>query len=182
MVDLFIIVFLIVCIGWDLPDGHLMKHLTRPVAPLVRYLGLSHSWKLFAPNPPSSSRKIVGLVHLADGQVLRWGGRFLTRLSWWKCWLLMRHGKWERNVMQRADEGTLRGYCEFLVHRYRNAGLEPVRIELGEEKTQILGPGETPQHPPEPVRTLLCFYEVTSARLLMPSERDDEEIAQKIAA
>jgi|GEM_PF-2125613 len=184
MVDLFIIWFLLICIGYDLPRGHLLKELTKPFNRLVRYIGLTHSWQLFAPNPPTASTKLVGLIFMQNGETIRWGGRFLTRHSWLQCWLLTRHRKFETNIAFTRNQDLLQGYCELLTRRYRAAGFEPARIELGRAQTKLFYPGTEPEEPVSEERTLICTYVVTTQEFCLgvPASETDEPGPLKIAA
>jgi hypothetical protein len=66
--DVFILAVLLVMLGWDMPDGSLLKKLTKRFSRPIIWLGFSHSWAMFAPEPISVNETLRFEFEFASGQ------------------------------------------------------------------------------------------------------------------
>ncbi len=72
MIDGFIIVFLLWLWYFNLRADSPLRRLVRYFQELFLYLGLWHSWAMFAPEPLHVNRRLKAVIHYADGSIDEW--------------------------------------------------------------------------------------------------------------
>lgn len=65
--NIFIGAMLLLLWGWDLPKGSRVKAFVHCFSKPIVWLGLSHNWSMFAPNPISSNERLRVEIRLNDG-------------------------------------------------------------------------------------------------------------------
>lgn len=130
MTDLLILWLLLFLWCWDHPADHALRRLILlPARPLV-YLGLWHSWAMFAPHPVNLNRRLVALVTFADGVREQWEPLSATAGRTWHRMLFVRSFKFEFSLFSPGGERLYRPVCEFLVDEALCAGRVVQSIEL----------------------------------------------------
>ena len=69
LVNSFIAIYLIISWSWSLPTSSPARKLLAPLRPVILYLGLWHNWKMFAPDPVASNRRLQALLDFGEGSV-----------------------------------------------------------------------------------------------------------------
>jgi hypothetical protein len=70
--DVFIVAYLLLAWGWNLPSDLPSKILISPASKVIVWLGLWHGWSMFAPIPLKTSRRVAVQVKYADGSHYEW--------------------------------------------------------------------------------------------------------------
>jgi hypothetical protein len=65
-ISLFCICIIYFLWGWNLPDGRFSRHLLKKITKPVIWLGLNHSWSMFAPRPITTDEVIRFIITFED--------------------------------------------------------------------------------------------------------------------
>jgi hypothetical protein len=146
------VVVLGVIVIWctDLPRDSVARRLAAPVLRPARWLGLGHTWKLFAPRPARGHTRLVLEVVRADGSVdevaypppsLEVHGRPIGRA-----------GKLRRTLLARNHPGLRASFARFVVAHDVPQGPDPVAVRYRVERRRP-PPFAEPDRTPPPART-----------------------------
>jgi hypothetical protein len=94
------------------------------------YLGLWHSWALFAPHPVHLNRRLVALVTFTDGVREQWEPLSAMAGRTWHRMLFVRSFKFEFSLFSPGGERLYRPVCEFLAEEALGAGRLVQSVEL----------------------------------------------------
>jgi hypothetical protein len=90
---------------WALPDSPLRKKLARPFEKYVVYLGLWHSWGMFAPKPLDINFDVQATLKYRDGSTAVWIAPRVEQLSMWERVPKERYRKWRERI--RSDDYSM---------------------------------------------------------------------------
>ncbi len=133
----------------DLPKDSVARRLAAPVLRPARWLGLGHTWRLFAPRPARGSTRLVLEVVRADGSVdevaypppsLRVRGRPIGRAL-----------KLKRTLLGRHNPGLRASFARFVVAHDVAPGPAPVAVRYRVERRRP-APFAEPDRTPPPAR------------------------------
>jgi hypothetical protein len=129
--DLFIVAFVWIAWSWSLPEDAPAKWLVNQVAKFVSWIGLWHSWRMFAPNPTRSTRRLVVLVEYADGSKYEWRPPGTLPEGPWPAFLHSRFRKFTDNVSAGKVKGLQWSTADYAVRRFaRLLGAERVLVHV----------------------------------------------------
>lgn len=72
LTNVWIVVLLLIMVGWDQREEAPLKWLISPLVPLIRWSGLWHCWNMFAPNVSRVTPRVEVIVKFADGGSATW--------------------------------------------------------------------------------------------------------------
>jgi hypothetical protein len=157
VINVFIVVYLFIAWGWDLPDPSFLRRITR--VPFVRWLGLWYTWKLFAPKPINYSRELGIELYMENGGTVEACGLPETEFATRPEMTRSRHRKLVEHLISTADKTNLReSYCYYLVHHSPLAHMPIKRVKLYATKCEVAAPGTVKT--PKPSRKLVYSYRV----------------------
>jgi hypothetical protein len=134
----------------DLPPDSVARRLAGPILRPARWLGLGHTWKLFAPRPARGSTRLVLEVERADGGVdevvypppsLLVRGRPIGRAL-----------KLRRTLLARSNPGLRISFARFVVRNDLEPGAAAVAVRYRVERRRS-APFAQPDRTPPPVKT-----------------------------
>lgn len=166
LTDSVILWLLLFLICWDYPADHPPRRLIHWLAQPLCYLGLWHSWAMFAPQPIHVNRRLRAAVTWSDGGVDFWNplgpaGSPLFNM------LYARSFKYECSLLSTAGEAPLRALAEFLAAEAAagSDGRTVLRVELWREARVVNPPGSA--EPLGPARlTALFRYDAVQRRAI----------------
>lgn len=117
-ISLFCICMIFFLWGWNLPDGrfsrHLLKKLTRPVI----WLGLNHSWSMFAPRPITTDELIRFKITFEDQSSVEMPVDYFPSLGVQTYSGDVRHLKLMHALVAPKESLIQRCYAEYLINTY----------------------------------------------------------------
>ena len=113
-VNAFIVAYLLVAWGWNLPPDMPLQRLVNKVRGVVLYLGLWHSWNMFAPEPLYVNRRLSAVLYLANGETRVWEALDLGRMPWWRAFFEVRDRKYQDNLLSGELAYLKPALCEWL--------------------------------------------------------------------
>ena len=126
--DVFIVAWLFIAMFWSQTPGRFPRRLVQPLSPLVRWLGLWHSWGMFAPSPMASDRRTFARVRMHDGthheMELPVATGFLAEARG------VRHRKILNNLGRRHSPYLEYGLSKWVVRKARAEGFDPAMVSL----------------------------------------------------
>lgn len=141
MTDLLIIGLLIWFWCWDLPrDLPARKALDRVHRPFV-WLGLWHSWAMFAPEPLHVNRRLKAVLTCDDGSLDEWRPIEPRRSNWLLDLLWFRHFKFQFSVLSGSNRCLWQPLCDWLIRQAAADGHRIVRVQLVREYQIVQPPG-----------------------------------------
>lgn len=90
---------------WGLPEGPFRRTLAHPFEKYIVYLGLWHSWGMFAPKPLDVNYDVRAKVKYQDGSVAEWIAPRMQELPWWQRVPKERFRKWRERI--KADDYSM---------------------------------------------------------------------------
>ena len=139
--NLFILVYLAYAWSWHLPKDSNAKRLVNLVSPVVLWLGLWHSWKMFAPSPDMNNRRLVlELIHANRRKVIVEEVK-LSELSRWKAFLNCRERKYQHNLAGNEFQSHWEALCRYAAKNYSSLDSPVVRVNLFVARQRIPAPG-----------------------------------------
>ena len=156
MTDISLIFFLLLLFCWDLPPHHPATLLIRPLAPAIRFLGLWHSWAMFAPNPIAVNQRLYAILLFSDGRQQRWLPMQAASENWWNRLLYARSWKFEHALL--LESPALReSLCRFLARRVEQYASPLTQITLYREYQDIQPWSAADVYGPTRTETLLTW-------------------------
>jgi hypothetical protein len=116
--DVFIVAFLWIAWSWSLPEDAPAKWLVNRVSRFVTWIGLWHSWRMFAPNPTRTTRRLLVQVEYADGSKYEWRPPGTLPESAWPAFLHSRFRKFTDNVSAGKVKGLRWSIADYAVRRF----------------------------------------------------------------
>jgi hypothetical protein len=144
LINLFIVCYIIFAWGWSYPGKMPAKKLLMPLSYAVNFIGLSHSWRLFAPNPIHATLLLTGIITLDDTSVLIWKPVGAVIQNHWQGFLYARERKWQQFLLTGKANYIYLSLCEHLVSVCRHAGHSPVSVRLVKHECPVSLPGSPP--------------------------------------
>lgn len=83
---------------WGLPEGPFRTRMIKPVADYMVYLGLWHSWAMFAPKAMDSNFDVRAQVKYQDGSTAEWIAPRMQELGLWERVPKERYRKWRERI------------------------------------------------------------------------------------
>lgn len=157
--NIFILALLLFLFCWDYPVDHPPRRLIHWLAQPFAYIGLWHSWAMFAPQPIHVNRRLQAAVTWADGAVDFWRPLGPDRSALFNM-LYARSFKYECSLLSTAGELPLLALAEFLAAQATASDPERcvVRVDLWREARAVNPPGSAePLGPPKMVP--LYYYD-----------------------
>lgn len=114
----FILVALVYMWGYDLPQGHLLRKVTRRHQKWLVWIGLTHNWAMFAPNPISTNEKFRFDLTYADGKTEEIVPDFFDRLEDEVFPGDVRDLKFEQSLGKPKGNALKPGFCRFVARTY----------------------------------------------------------------
>ncbi|MFM7058093.1 MAG: hypothetical protein ACKO2P_14335 [Planctomycetota bacterium] len=158
LTDLFILVLLLFLWCWDYPVDHPPRRLIHWLSLPFLYLGLWHSWAMFAPQPIHVNRRLRAVIRWDDGTFELWSPLGPRRSALFNL-LYARSFKYECSLLSTAGTGPLQSLAEFLVTQAAedSAGRRVVRVELVRESSRVLAPTASEIYGPAQLTPLLAL-------------------------
>ena len=158
LISVFLLVTVLALVFWNLPPSELKRQGLRPLAPYVRATGLDQNWGVFAPDPRRQTVELLANIQYADGTRRRWRpptGNALFGAYWDYRWR-----KWYEWTTSDAYRQLWDPAAAFIARQEREAGREPVRIELVRRTSDLSAPGYEPRSLPWREETFHSVLEV----------------------
>jgi len=186
----FIVVILVIFLGWDLPDGSIIKRFVRKFSKPIVWTGLSHNWAMFAPNPISTNELVRCDIKLRDGQWENINFDFFSQLDSTEQPEDIRILKMQHSLTCQGSNAMKPGFALFAAREYlkRNPHVPPQQIAA----LRITRLYQTrPAWPPRKMRPRRAYYETVVYRHdfskdriwhAQIQERQPELSAQHVAA
>jgi hypothetical protein len=112
---------------WGLPGTAMIK----PLIPAVNYLGLWHSWSMFAPTPLKIHFDVRAQVKYQDGTEAEWIAPRMQELSLWERANKERYRKWRERIRLDEYKTVSKETANFIARQmYKNPGNPPVVVKL----------------------------------------------------
>ena len=164
LTDLFILALLLFFWCWDYPVDHPPRRLIHWLSLPFLYLGLWHSWAMFAPQPIHVNRRLRAVIRWDDGASELWTPLGPRRSALFNL-LYARSFKYECSLLSNAGPGPLRALAEFLADRAAegSAGRQVVRVELVRESCPVNAPDAPDVYGPPQLTPLLTLEVATAA-------------------
>lgn len=140
LTDCLIAVLLVWFWGWDLPRDRAERWLVGWVRWPFLWLGLWHSWSMFAPEPLHVNRRLRAVMELADGSIEEWRPLEPLRSNWLLDLLWFRHFKYQFSVLSGSSRWLWPPLCEWLIRQVSARGEQVARIQLIREYQSVQSP------------------------------------------
>lgn len=114
--------------------------MVEPVAKGVRWLGLWHSWSMFAPRPILVNRRITVEYVLANGLTLDHQLMQIHQQPKWLAFLNNHERKFQTNLAGNDHKSHRAALCDYAIRQLDPAHGKIVRVNLWLDKQFIAGP------------------------------------------
>ena len=143
------IYFLVV---WNLPDSEVRDQLRPGLAPIVRPIGITQDWGVFAPNPVSTSYRVEADVEMADGTVIRY--MFPDGDPYVGAYREFRWRKYESRIRKDDNRRRWRPTVEWIRDQYFDGEVRSIDLLRLTRPVPEPGTDETSQWDEEQIFTL----------------------------
>jgi hypothetical protein len=126
----FILLHVYIMAVWGLPGSGFRTLLARPIESYVDYMGLWHSWDMFAPDPLSLNFGIQAVIEYQDGSRKTWDFPRMEKLSLWERFQKERYRKWSERVRLDVNAALWDDTCRFVARVNDTPRNHPTRIIL----------------------------------------------------
>jgi hypothetical protein len=141
LTNLFIIVYIAYAWSWHSPKDSLAKRLVDMASPVILWLGLWHSWKMFAPRPCLVNRRLIlELIH-ANRRKTVVEDVNLEKLSRWSAFLDCRERKYQINLAGTDHKAHWDALCRYAAKHYSDGKSRVVSVNLILARQRIPEPG-----------------------------------------
>ena len=130
LVNFFIVLYLSFAWCWVQPKTSPFSWLIYPFRKYLRWLGLAHSWNMFAPTPTRSNRYMQAELTFASGTVRVWKAPRLSEFNRFDAFLSERHKKFQLSVLKSTSGFVRPALCEYLIRAYDSPTDPPVEVKL----------------------------------------------------
>ena len=136
---------------WGLPDGEFRKHMARPVEKYVVWLGLWHTWGMFAPKALDVNYDVRAHVKYQDGSTAEWIAPRMQEMSLRERALKERQRKWRERIRDQSYsmiwDDTSRWIARQMNTKPNNP---PVEVKLTRYWAMIPAPNLRQDYQPRP--------------------------------
>lgn len=149
--NVFIAVHVTFLVVWGLPSSLFRTRLCEPITSYMIYLGLWHSWSMFAPTPLATHFDVRAQVAYQDGSTNEWIAPRMEELPLWERVPKERYRKWRERI--RIDEymSIWDDTARFVARRMNtNPTNPPVEVKLTRYWVDIPPPNKTNDFQPMP--------------------------------
>jgi hypothetical protein len=126
--------FILIYIGfawtWDLPSASLLNRVARKLGQPLVWIGLSHSWSMFSPNPMRTNYQLTADVLLEDGTTIQWRALRFDRISKRQAFLRVREVKLYEHLASERFPFLKPAFADYLAKQVRAQGLHPIKVVL----------------------------------------------------
>jgi len=120
-ISLFCICMIFFLWGWNLPDGRFSRHLLKKITKPVIWLGLNHSWSMFAPRPITTDELIRFKITLEDQSSVEMPVDYFPSPGMQNFSGDVRHLKLMHALVAPKESIIQRCYAEYLIYAYEAA-------------------------------------------------------------
>lgn len=134
-ISVFIGVFVLVGVVWNMPDSPIKRHLVPIVDPVAAPLGLNQYWGMYG-TPVKRAETIEVHVKMSDGQTRVWAMEPGERgVGWWDRWIMLK-----RAVM--TDASVRPQVAHWVVREITTGDERPVAVAVVLSTRNLSAPGE----------------------------------------
>ncbi len=141
LTNLFILVYIAYAWSWHLPKDSIAKRVVDKASPVILWLGLWHSWKMFAPRPCLANRRLILELIYANRRKTIVQDMDLGELSRWSAFLNCRERKYQVNLAGTDHTSHWDALCRYAAKHYSNSKSPVVRVNLILARQRIPEPG-----------------------------------------
>ncbi|WP_437729219.1 hypothetical protein [Sorangium sp. So ce861] len=157
LANAFIVAYLLFAWGVSSPTPTVTRRKLGALIRYLRFLGLSQSWSMFAPDPLRASRRLLVEMRLRDGSSLVWASPEVHRMPPREKFLHVRTAKFFGELYRGTNRGLRRPFAEYLMAELGVDPGEVSKVELSCVASLVLPPGSPAVHTP-PQRSLLLSF------------------------
>ena len=140
LINIFIIVYLFVAVSWSCPPGTMFFRLSRPVSKPIRWIGLWHSWAMFAPEPILTERRLSIELTYSDGSVDSFDLFRAHEANLFDAFINTRERKYQSELAKQNEKVHRPAICRYYEKHYAREEEKPVKSELVVLKRWIRDP------------------------------------------
>lgn len=140
LVNTFIICYLFVAWSWNLPSGSFRRRVAQKLGPIVRWLGLWHSWSMFAPEPILVDRKMAVELTYDDQSVDAYDLPYIGDYSRWRSFLSIRDRKYQAVLAKKGADVQRPAICRYFSDHYADPHRKLLKSQLVVHKRRIPTP------------------------------------------
>ncbi len=156
VISVFIAVFVIVGVVWNIPDSPIKRALTPPVEPVAAATGLDQYWGMYG-TPVKRVEAIEVQIKMADGQTRVWTMQpDAPGVGWWDRWIMLR-----RAVM--TDPNVRPQVARWVVRQTTTPDEHPVAVAIVLSTQTLSAPGEDEASSGKPA-TKILYQETLAGR------------------
>ncbi len=149
------------------PGRGLLTFAKIVVAPYMRIVGLTQSWPMFSPNPPSADTYLQAEIHYRDGRTRQWKFPIPADYGYFRRYTIERYRKWANdNVRPDAGRAIWPDAARYVARVNDTLGVPPDTVRLVRYSSMISPIDSGP--PKEPLKwqhALFYTYPVKPADL-----------------
>lgn len=135
VIGVFVTVFVLVGVVWNIPDSPIRRSLMPAVEPVAAPVGLDQFWGMYG-NPSKRAETVEVQVKMADSQVRVWTMQAGERgIGWWDRWIMLR-----RAVM--TDANVRPQVAHWAVRQVTGPNDHPVAVAIVLKTQNLTAPGE----------------------------------------
>lgn len=141
LTNVFIVLYIAYAWSWHLPKETFAKRVVDKASPVILWLGLWHSWKMFAPRPCLANRRLIlELVHANHRKTIVEDVN-LGELSRWSAFLNCRERKYQINLAGSDHKSHWDALCRYAAKHYSTRKSPVVQVNLVLARQPIPKPG-----------------------------------------
>ncbi len=148
---------------WNLPDSELRDQLRPGLATPIRTAGIAQDWGVFAPNPVSTSYRVVADIEFADGSSERY--EFPGGDPWIGAYREFRWRKYQSRVRRDENRPRWKPTTDWIEAQYADGSVETISLVMRSKPVPEPGKNEVTEWEEEEL--FVARYE--------PDESDDAD-------
>jgi hypothetical protein len=115
-----------------IPPGRGLLTLAKiAVGPYMRIVGLSQSWPMFSPNPPSMDTYLQAEIHYRDGRTKQWKFPIPADYGYFRRYTIERYRKWANdNVRPPSSRAVWPDAARYVARVNDTLGVPPDTVRL----------------------------------------------------
>ena len=129
IVTVFVSIYVITTGLWLLPHSDGRDALLTPIMPVIEYLGLWQSYRIFAP-PETSNFHLSALIWFKDGSTINWSYPQMARLGLLERMKRERFRKFVDHVNDDSSAIFRPDFARYVAHINNKGGHEPAIVVL----------------------------------------------------
>jgi hypothetical protein len=142
--DIIIWLLLIWIWCWDYPANKPLQKVATLISRPFLWLGLWHSWAMFAPEPIRVNRRLKATIHYCNGAVDEWRPIEPRRSNWFLDLLWFRHFKYQFSVLSGTNKVLWKPLCDWLFRHAERDGQQVEFVQLTREYQIVQPPAVDP--------------------------------------